>query len=211
MSNTIVTIGRMFGSGGSEIGKIVADKLGYNYYDKELIKRAVIESGISEEVLAEADEKPVNSFLYSIVTHGFPAYSAPVQYNNLSMNDKVYSIQAGIIKNIAESESAVVIGRCADDILRENPNAVKVFIYSERSERVKRIASINGLSEKEALEIVKKTDKSRSNYYEFFTNKRWGDPLNYDICINSSLGIEKCAEVIINYIKIVFDSPRLHH
>ena len=203
MSNTIVTIGRMFGSSGSEIGKIVADKLGYNYYDKELIKRAVIESGISEEVLAEADEKPVNSFLYSIVTHGFPAYSAPVQYNNLSMNDKVYSIQAGIIKNIAESESAVVIGRCADDILRENPNAVKVFIYSERSERVKRIASINGLSEKEALEIVKKTDKSRSNYYEFFTNKRWGDPLNYDICINSSLGIEKCAEVIINYIKTI--------
>lgn len=203
MNNTVITVGRMFGSGGSEIGKLVADKLGYNYYDKELIKRAVVESGISEEVLAEADEKPVNSFLYSIVTHGFPAYSAPVQYNNLSMNDKVYSIQAGIIKKIAENESAVIIGRCADDILRDCPGVIRVFIYADRSERVKRIAKINGLSEKEALETVKKTDKLRSNYYEFFTNKRWGDQLNYDLCINSEIGAEKCAEIIINYIKTV--------
>lgn len=203
MSNTIVTIGRMFGSGGSEIGKLVADALGYKYYDKELIKRAVVESGISEEVLAEADEKPVNSFLYSIVTHGFPAYSAPVQYNNLSMNDKVYSIQSGIIKNIAETESAVIIGRCADDVLRDCDNVVKVFIYSDRSERVKRIAEVNGLSEKNALDSVKKTDKLRSNYYEFFTNKRWGEPNNYDLCINSSIGIEKSAEIIVNYIKTI--------
>lgn len=201
MSKIILTVGRYFGSGGSEIGKKVADKLGISYYDKELIKLAAVKSGINEILLKDADEKPVNSFLYSIVTHGFPAYTSPVQYNNLVTNDKVFSIQSDIIKNIAENESAVFVGRCADYILRDHPDIVNVFIYSKRTNRAKRIAEVNNITEKEALDSIKKVDKERSNYYNFYTNKTWGDCQNYDLCINSDLGIDTCVETIVNFIK----------
>ena len=206
MSKILLTIGRSFGSGGSEIAKKVADMLGISYYDKELIKLAAIKSGINENLLQNADEKPVNSFLYSIVSHGFPAYTSPIQYNNLVTNDKVFSIQSDIIKNIAENESAVFVGRCADYILREYPDLINIFVYADKSSRVKRIASVNNLSEKEALDAIKKTDKERANYYNFYTNRNWGECTNYDLCISSDIGVEKAAEAIVSYIKNIKES-----
>ena len=206
MSKILLTIGRSFGSGGSEIAKKVADMLGISYYDKELIKLAAIKRGINENLLQNADEKPVNSFLYSIVSHGFPAYTSPIQYNNLVTNDKVFSIQSDIIKNIAENESAVFVGRCADYILREYPDLINIFVYADKSSRVKRIASVNNLSEKEALDAIKKTDKERANYYNFYTNRNWGECTNYDLCISSDIGVEKAAEAIVSYIKNIKES-----
>jgi len=131
MGKILLTIGRSFGSGGSEVAKKVADILNISYYDKELIKLAAIKSGINENLLQNADEKPVNSFLYSIVTHGFPAYTSPIQYNNLVTNDKVFSIQSDIIKGIAQKESAVFVGRCADYVLRNRKHVIKIFLYSD--------------------------------------------------------------------------------
>lgn len=203
MGKILLTIGRSFGSGGSEVAKKVADILNISYYDKELIKLAAIKSGINENLLQNADEKPVNSFLYSIVTHGFPAYTSPIQYNNLVTNDKVFSIQSDIIKGIAEKESAVFVGRCADYILREYPELINIFIYADKSSRVKRIAEVNNMSEKEALDAVKKTDKERANYYNFYTNRNWGECSNYDLCISSDIGVDKCADMIVSFVKSI--------
>lgn len=200
MSNLVITIGRQFGSGGREIGIKLADKLGIKCYDKEIIKRASTESGICEKFFENADEKPINSFLYSTVAYGFPTYSVPVNIDNALSNDKMFSHQAEAIKKISEENASVFIGRCADDILKENEKLVTIFIYGNKEDRAKRISQKYNISEKEALEMIKKIDKSRSSYYEFFANKRWGDVNNYMLCINSSVGIDKTVNSIYNYI-----------
>lgn len=200
MSNLAITIGRQFGSGGREVGIELANKLGIKCFDKEIIKRASAESGISEKMFEQADEKPVNSFLYSIVAHGFPTYSTPVQMNNVFTNDKIFTMQADAIKKISEEMPAVFIGRCANDILRENKKLISVFIYANKEDKVKRISNKYNISEKEAAEMIRKIDKSRSSYYEFYANQRWGDLNNYMLCINSSVGIEKTVNTIYKYI-----------
>ncbi len=203
MSNLIVSIGRQFGSGGAEIGKKLAEKLGIEFYDKELIKRASKESGISEKMFEKSDEKPINSFMYSIVTHGFPAYSAPVYNNNVFTNDKIFALQAESIRKIAKEHSAVIIGRCADDILRDHDNLIRIFIYGNVESRIKRISEKYKLSEKEAQEMIRRIDKSRSSYYEFFANKKWGDINSYDICIDSSERIDETVEILKYYVENV--------
>ena len=200
MSNLCITIGRQFGSGGREIGEKLAEKLGIKCYDKEIIKRASKESGVNETLFENADEKPVNSFLYSIVAHGFPAYTTPVQLDNMYSNDKIFNIQAETVKKIATEESAVFIGRCADDILREEEKLVTLFIYGNQGDRAERISKKYNISTKEANEMIRKMDKTRSSYYEFFANQRWGDMNNYMLCVNSSIGIDKAVEVIYKYI-----------
>ena len=203
MSNLIVSIGRQFGSGGAEIGKKLAEKLGIEFYDKELIKRASKESGVSEKMFEKSDEKPINSFMYSIVTHGFPAYSAPSYNNNVFTNDKIFALQADTIRKIAKEHSAVIIGRCADDILRDHDNLVRVFVYGNIESRTKRISEKYNLSEKEAREMIRRIDKSRSSYYEFFANKKWGDTNSYDICVDSSEKIDETVEFLKYYIENV--------
>ena len=205
MSNITVTVSRMFGSGGSEIAQKVADALRIPYYDKEIVKLIAEESGIREDYIESADEKPVNSFLYSIVTHGASAYSSPLPYGHSSIEDRIHSAQAKIIKSIAEKGSSVIIGRGADNILKDFEGLVRVFIYAPREFRIERVSKLNGIGEKEAADLLKKADKARSSYYEFITNKRWGAPENYDICINSKIGTDRCAELILEYIKKASD------
>lgn len=202
MSNMIISIGRQFGSGGKDIGKKLADVLGIKCFDKEIIKMASKESGIREEMFENADEKPINSFLYSIVTHGFPTYSSQINLNNMLTNDKIFNFQAETIKKIAEEMPAVIIGRCADDILRNNEKLVKVFIYSDLEARVKRVSEKYNLSDKEAREMIRRMDKSRSSYYEFFANKKWGDVNNYDLCIDSSIGVDNAVKIIKDFAEI---------
>lgn len=204
MSNLIISVGRQFGSGGKEIGKKLAEELSIKCFDKEIIKLAAKDSGIREEMFEEADEKPVNSFLYSIVTHGFPSYTPSLQVNNILTNDKIFAFQANTIKKIASEIPAVIIGRCADDILRDNEKLVKVFIYSDKEKRAERISKIYNISEKESYEMIRRMDKSRSSYYEFFTGKNWGDVSNYDLCIDSSVGIENVVKIIKNFIDIKY-------
>lgn len=191
--NRIITIGRQIGSGGSQIGMEVAKRLGIKCYDKQLIELACHYGELDQKVLAEADEKRPNPFLYSV----------PRQLQNdktgrgIAINDMVFNVQSEVIRQLAEQESCVIIGRCADYVLREQPGVTSVFIYADMDVRIKRIMELQKLSRDEAISMIKKIDKSRRNYYECYTGKRWGAGASYDATFNSSeLGLDTCVDLI---------------
>lgn len=201
MSNIIYTIGREFGSGGHQIGQILADKLGIKFYDKELLTRAASESGLCEDIFRIQDEKPTSSFLYSLVsdTYSFNNYHG-AGVMDMPLSQKVFLAQFDTIKKIAAEGSCVIVGRCADYALAEMDNVINVFIYADKDERVKKKAKELSLPENKARDIITKTDKQRANYYNFYTNKKWGDSRSYDVCLSSTkLGIDGCVDAIIAY------------
>ena len=170
----VICIGRQFGSGGREIGLGLAKKLGIRFYDKEILKKAAEESGIVEELFEKADEKPTNSFLYSLSmgTHGQAMNFT--NYNDYLTNDKLFLFQSNTIRDMAEKDSCVIIGRCADYILRGR-----------------------NVEEDAARSLIKKTDRQRANYYNFYADNDWGAADSYDVAINSGkLGVEKSIEVL---------------
>lgn len=202
----IITITRQYGSGGHEIGKALAEKLGIGFYDKELISLAAKESGVSPEVFAKADEKATNSLLYSLSTglYNYGNGFSTTGMGDLPVNDKLYIIQHKIIKEKADKEYFVVVGRCADYILRQYDNVVKVFIYADIDARVKRALERNELQPSRAKQAVQKADKNRANYYSFYSGQKWGSPENYDLCLNSTnLTTEQAVRIIEDYINIV--------
>ncbi len=200
----IITITRQYGSGGHDTGKILSDKLGIPFYDKELISLAAKESGISPEVFAKADEKMTNSLLYTLSTGLYNYGNGFSAMGDLPMNDQLYILQHKIIKEKAEKEVFVVVGRCADYILKEYDNVVKVFIYADLEVRAKRAAERKDIEPSRARQAVSKTDKNRANYYSFYSGQKWGAPENYDLCINSThLTPEQAADLIIDYMKIL--------
>lgn len=202
--NKIITITRQYGSGGHEIGKALAEKLGISFYDKELISLAAKESGISPEVFAQADEKMSNSLLYALSTGLYNYGSGFATAGDLPTNDKLYILQHKIIKEKAEKETFVVVGRCADYILKEYENVVKVFIYADLESRIRRAVERHDLEPSKARQAVTKADKNRANYYSFYSGQKWGAPENYDLCVNSSkLTAAQAADLIIDYIKII--------
>lgn len=205
---TIITIGRQFGSGGHEIGATIAQDLGINLYDKEMLKRAAKESGLCEELFETHDEKPTYSFLYSLV---MDSYSAATQ-NGMPLNHQLFLEQYNTIKKLAEENSCVLIGRCADYALADNPDAIHIFIYADFDERVRRISRMYDMTISEAKDIIKKNDKKRASYYNYYTNKVWGDAKSYDLCIDSSkLGIGGTAKAIEDYVKLKqkIEKPRI--
>ncbi len=203
--NSVITIGRQFGSGGNEIAKLLAKKLDIKCYDKQLIFEAAKESGVNPKVFENVDERATNSLLYSlsmgIYTVGGTGY-APIQ--DLPVNDELYLLQHKIIKEVS-CNPCVILGRCGDYVLRDLPNLVSVFLYADLDFRVKRIIRIQKeeITENKAESIIKKADKTRSNYYSFYTGKNWGAMENYDICINTaSLSKEQIVDAIISYVKV---------
>lgn len=200
MSNQpfIITISRQYGSGGREIGKKLAEKMGLPFYDRDLIVLAAKASGFSEEIFQEADERATNSLLYSLLmgSYSFGGRLAPI--NDMPINDKLFLIQADIIKEKAAEGSCIFVGRCADYILRDRPNVLDVFIHADRQSRIDRV--INHYAEvdrQNASDFLNKKDKHRSNYYNFYTNQRWGDFSNYQLVLNSStFGIDNCVSLI---------------
>ena len=202
-NNRIVTIARQFGSGGREIGEELSKKLGVKFYDKELISIAAKESNIAPEIFENVDEKATNSLLYSL---SLGLYSFSNTYSvgdNLPVNDKLYILQHKIIKKVANEGPCVIVGRCADHILRDRNDVLRVFIYADLDFRVKRAIDLKGIKPSKAEQVVQKTDKSRSNYYNFYSGKKWGLTENYDLCINrTKLTSEQVAEIIENYLKI---------
>lgn len=206
MTKPVITIARQFGSAGAEIGKKLAERLEINYYDKDLVKEAAKKSGISEELFQRADEKPTNSFLYSLTMAHYSGYAAPLQMNDILTDDKLFHLQAETIKHLAE-EPCVIIGRCADDILRDHPNCVRIFIHADMPVKVQRIKRIYDLTEKSAETLIRKTDKKRSSYYHFYTNKVWGAAEHFDFTINSGVyGVDAAIDAIIKMIDIKFSS-----
>ena len=197
--NTIITIGRQFGSAGREIGEKVAEYFGIKCYDKELLIRAAQESGFCEEMIQNHDERPTNSFLYNLVmdTYSF-GYNAS-SFVDMPISHKVFLAQFDAIKKIAENESCVIVGRCADYALEEYRNVFNVFVHADRDARIKRVMERDNVQkEADAWDMINKSDKRRANYYNYYSNKKWGEARTYDLCISSSLlGVEACADSII--------------
>ncbi len=203
MSNTVITLGRQLGSNGRVIGSALADKLGYKFYDKDLIARVAKESGLSENLFREMDETPSSSLLYSLVMGVQSSKGLYYHYNDMLNGDNMFRIQADLIKKIAQEGPCIIVGRCADYILRDNPKLIKLFLYADKESRIKTIIQRNDVDEKEAQSAVQKADKRRANYYNFYTNSEWGHVNNYDFCMDTTkLSMEKSVDYLYEYIKL---------
>ncbi len=200
--NQIITISRQYGSGGREIGEKLAQKLGIPFYDNELITRAAKESGFSEKAFENAEKKATHSLLYSIVM-GMGAYGNPdVGFTHLSLDDQLFLAQSNMIRKIAKEGPCVIVGRCADYVLRDYKNVVHVFIWADLEFRKKRAISLYGLKENKAEEEIIKTDKSRANYYNYHADEKWGKAENYHLSIKSDfIGIDNSIDCIFRFLE----------
>ena len=202
-TNLVITIGRQFGSGGRKVGKLLAEKLDIPYYDKELLAEAAKDSGICQEIFENHDEKPTRSLLFSLVTgmqmHGDPGS----MYMDMPLNHKIFLAQFDAIRRIASEGPCVIVGRCADYVLRDKPNAVSVFVKADIRQRVERAVSLYGVDPARAEETVRKADKQRASYYNYYDTATWGDVNNYDLCVDTGkLGIEGTVELIEQYLRL---------
>lgn len=199
----VITIGREYGSAGREIGRKLAADLGIKCYDKELLSLASKESGMCEELFQNHDEKPTNSFLYSLVMDTYSMGYSTSSFIDMPLNHKVFLAQFDAIKKLADKESCVIVGRCADYALEEHGNTIKVFIKADMSAKVARIRRLYEYPEEKAKDLCIKTDKKRSNYYNYYTSKKWGDSKGYDLCIDSGvLGVDGSVELIKKFIEL---------
>lgn len=204
MKNYIVTIAREYGSGGRECGKKLAELTGYKFYDKDLITLAAQKSGMSTDALNSVDEKAASSLLYTLAL-GSSIYNSGMGSVNLPINDKLFVVQSQIIKDIANSgEGAIIVGRCADYVLSERDNVVKVYITSDFDTRVNTVMKRHDLTQSQARDLIIKTDKRRSNYYSYYTGEKWGKADKYDVVVSTArIGIDGAAGLIADYIKML--------
>lgn len=208
--NTIITIGRQFGSAGHEIGEAVAKEYGIPYYDKELLTRASKESGFCEEMLKNNDERPTSSFLYNLVmdTYSF-GYNAS-SFVDMPISHKVFLAQFETIKKIASEGPCVIVGRCADYALADYKNCVHVFVTADEDFKIRHIMNkFDVKDENKARDMMNKKDKQRQSYYNYYSSKKWGRADSYDLCVNSAkLGIEGSTKLIMQYVND-FESVRI--
>ena len=201
----IITIGRQLGSGGLEIGRLLAERMNLAFYDKELLTEAARHSGICPECFQQVDEQAKRTFGgVGIFGMRFPFVGdGNTSYNSMISGDNLFLIQSETIVKLAENEQgAVFVGRCADYVLRHRDDVVSVFITANETDRVKRLCDRKGCTEAEARDMMKKVDKQRSAYYDYYASREWGVASSYDICINSSLlGIEGTVDAIINIVR----------
>lgn len=196
----VVTVSREFGSGGRIIGKMVADKLGIPYYDREIIELSAQSAGFSEEFVENNEQKVKNKFFHNFIYAGdyMNGYSGTV---HVSMADKLFISSCETIEKIAEN-SCVIVGRCADFVLKDRKDVFNIFIYADLEHKVKRAVEKYGVKPDKAKQEVKRTDKHRANHYEYYTERKWGERNNYHLCVNSGLiGVENCAELIADAVK----------
>lgn len=192
----IITVGRQFGSGGREIGKKLAETLGIAYYDKELLTLVAQESGLCPEFVEKSDEK-TSGGLFRAFAIGL-SMSGPVYQPNESFSgERIFQIQSDIIRRVAQEGSCVIVGRCADYILREEPNVVNVFISASSEDRLRRVMERKSISEDEAKTLIGRTDKTRASYYNYYTDKQWGYMESYHLGVDSSaVGVDNAVEMI---------------
>lgn len=199
--NKIYTIGREFGSGGRMVGVKLAERLGIKIYDKELLQQAAKDSGFCKQIFENHDERPTNSFLYSLVMDTYSAgnfSSAP--FLDMPLNHKVFLAQFDTIKKIADQESCVIVGRCADYALADNEECINIFVHAELKDRIMRVSKRENLTENKAKDLIQKKDKQRASYYNYYTSKKWGDSRGYDLTLNTSkLSIDDCVDLILAF------------
>ncbi len=203
----VITIARQYGSGGREIGEKVAEALGIKHYDENLITLAAREGNLDETVASKADESAANSLLYTLAL-GSNFFGSAMNFGyKPPLNDKLFLLQSDVIRRAAEEGSCVIIGRCADYVLRDHPKRLSVFVYGDLANRKQRVMERHeGITEAQAIDLINKTDRRRSSYYNFYTGNKWGKYDNYHLAVNSSLlGIDKTAEMIANAARLLME------
>jgi cytidylate kinase len=194
MKNYILTISREYGSGGRQVGELLAKELGIPFYDREILQMSAEKSGMSTDFLEKRDEVIQNTFLHNLMHATYPNIEA---YYETPITDKVFQAQSSVIRDIADKGSCVIVGRCADYILRDNPAVVTVFVRAELEDRIRQATEQYDMPSDKAAERIKKIDKQRANYYKYYTTRQWGSMNNFDLIINSSFtGIDGAVAVI---------------
>ena len=204
MKKTVITIARSYGSGGRALGKLLAEQLGINCYDREILRMASEASGINEALFGQADERMKRSPLFGILKKNpYKGGVIPPENSDFVSDDNLFNYQAKVIKELAAQESCVIIGRCADYLLRDDPDVIKLYFCAPKKDCVARVMNQNGLSEKEAERRIEKIDKYRAEYYRYYTGRDWNDARNYNFCLDTtSMSYEKLVEVVTNFIQI---------
>ena len=193
----IITIARQYGSGGADTGKKLAEDLGISFYDKNILRMNSDESGIKESYFHLADEKAGNRLLYKIINTLTPEKGAPSFGSDLISADNLFRFQSEVIRKLAAEESCVIIGRCADYALADNPNHLSIFIHAPMDVRIQRVAKRQNITPEKARSLIIKTDKRRASYYEYYSSQKWGAVESYDFCMDSSyLGLGGTVELI---------------
>ncbi|MBQ2897330.1 MAG: cytidylate kinase-like family protein [Clostridia bacterium] len=200
----VITIGRQFGSGGHAVAEKLSELLAIKYYDKNIIDLASEKSGISKQMFENSDEKH-NSFLYSLSMAHYNEFVSQNYLNDIITNDKLFMIQSNIIKDLADKESCIFVGRCADYVLADHPNKLSVFIHAGLDSKVNRVMEQMQIKQSAAETLIKKTDKSRAAFYNFYSSNAWGAADTYDVCLSTDVfGIEGAAQFIKNIIEQKF-------
>lgn len=205
MEKVVITIARQYGSGGRTVGEMLANDLGIKYYDKEILKLASDESGINESLFEKADEKLKSTRLFKIARNIYNGELIPPESDKFTSNDNLFNYQAKIIRKLAEEESCVIIGRCANYILRDMDHVLSVFVHAPEDFCFNEATKKLSLSNKEIEKFITKTDKRKAEYYKYYTGNEWTDARYYDLCLNcGKLGFERCMEEIKAYIRVRF-------
>ena len=200
MGNLVISIGRQFGSGGRDIGKLLADRLGISFYDSELIVLAAKEVGYDPALFEQADEKPRQmGWFHSLNTNIF---GTVLNTENYMSPEKLFEIQSEVIRKIAQQGSCVIVGRCSDYVLRENPDCVSLFMHASMPSRIKLVCERAAVDVKRAEELIRQQDRKRAEYYQYFTDRTWGASATYDLSINvDRLGVEATVDFIADFLK----------
>ncbi len=206
MENTVITIARQYGSGGKTIGAMLAKRLGINCYSHEILRLASDESGINERLFGETDEQLKISSWFKPLKRPYEGSLISPESSDFTSDENLFNYQAKVMKDLAANESCVIIGRCADYVLKEHPKVLSVFIHADKQFCLDRAMERHSMSVREMEKYIEKTDKKRADFYKYYTGREWTDARNYDLCLNSGkLGFEKCVEEIISYMNIRFE------
>ena len=203
MEHTVITIARSYGSGGRTLGKKLAEELGIDCYDRELIRMASDESGINEALFGKADEKLQKMPLFHIAKKHYNGEVLTPDSDEFVSNDNLFNYQAKIIQEVAKEESCIIIGRCADYLLRDKDYVKRLFFYAPKKDCIARVKEQNGGTAKEIEKKIERIDKYRADYYKYYTGNEWNDVRNYDFCLDtSSLSYDKLIQVVKAYLQI---------
>ena len=205
MENRVITIARSYGSGGRKMGRLLAKELGYEYYDREILRIASDESGISEELFRQADEKQ-RIPLFRIAREVYTGEVIPPDSDDFISNENLFRYQAKIIRELAATRNCVIVGRCANFILRGRDNVLNVFVTAPVVDCVRRVMETDGLNLEEAEKKIKKIDKRRADYFKYFTGRQWQDAALYDLCLNTGhMSEQKCVDIVRTYMDARFE------
>ncbi|MCR4877559.1 MAG: cytidylate kinase-like family protein [Clostridiales bacterium] len=202
-TKSIITVGRQYGSGGRYVAKLLAERLEIPYYDKELLAEVAKDSGIGKDLLEEHDEKNTRNFLFSMMSGSQPFADSGAMYMDMPLNHRIFLAQFDTIRRIAGEGPCVIVGRCADYVLRDEPHVLNVFIKASQEERIRRVVKYYGVDPLKAEEKLRKADKQRASYYNYYATNTWGDVNNYDLCVDTgTLGIEGSVELIAKCVEL---------